>query len=95
MLKTSFLAGLCLVAACTTASAQYYGNNRNSGYGSYGSSGTGSNSQNHYVQPRFNNNGSITGGHYRTNPNSTTLDNYGTRGNYNPNTGTYGRRSPY
>ena len=95
MLKIVMTAGVMLVLGASNALAQYYGNNRNSGYGSFGGSGTGSNPQNHFVQPRFNNNGSYTGGHYRTNPNSTTLDNYGTRGNYNPNTGSYGRRNPY
>jgi hypothetical protein len=36
-----------------------------------------------YVQP-----------HYQTNPNSTQLDNYGTRPNYNPHNGTYGTQTP-
>jgi hypothetical protein len=30
--------------------------------------------------------------HYQTNPNSTMSDNYGTMGNFNPYTGSYGTR---
>lgn len=63
-------------------------------YRSYGGYGTGSNPNSHYVQPHFNSNGSYTSGHYQTNSNNTTLDNYGTRGNYNPYTGRTGTRSP-
>ena len=37
-----------------------------------------------YVQP-----------HYRSNPNSTTLDNWSTKGNTNPHTGKKGTKSPY
>lgn len=37
-----------------------------------------------YVQP-----------HYRTSPNSTTLDNYSTRGNTNPYTGERGYNDPF
>jgi len=37
-----------------------------------------------YVQP-----------YYRSNPNSTRFDNYSTRGNYNPYTGSRGYKSPY
>jgi hypothetical protein len=74
------LAPLALVIAnVATASAQYL-------------SGTGSNPNNHYVQPHFNSNGSMTPGHYQTNPNNTQLDNYGTRGNLNPYPGTVGTR---
>ncbi len=78
-----------LVMLPTMASAQYYGNQRSSGYG-YGS---GSNSQSHYVRPHVQSDGDYVGGHYRTNPNNTTRDNFGTRGNYNPYTGQTGRRN--
>ena len=33
--------------------------------------------------------------HYRTSPNNTLLDNYSTKGNYNPYTGEKGYKSPY
>ncbi len=33
--------------------------------------------------------------YYRTSPNSTTLDNYNTKGNYNPYTGKEGTIDPY
>lgn len=62
----------------------------------FGGYGTGSNSQSHSTSGYYNrNSGSYVQPHYQTNPNDTTLDNYGTRGNYNPYTGTTGRRSPY
>ena len=32
---------------------------------------------------------------YRTSPNKTKLDNYSTKGNYNPFTGKIGTKSPY
>jgi len=61
--------------------------------------GTGSNSSSHYVQPHYNNNGSFTGGHYRTNPDSTRSNNYGSYGNFNSHTGGvgdgYGRSKRY
>jgi hypothetical protein len=67
------LALALVVASVANASAQYF-------------SGTGSNPNSHYVQPHVNSNGTVTGGHYQTNPNNTQLDNYGTRGNLNPYT---------
>jgi hypothetical protein len=33
--------------------------------------------------------------HYRTSPNRTKLDNWSTKGNYNPYTGKIGTKSPY
>lgn len=70
-----------VVASVATASAQFLG-----------MSGTGSNPNSHYVQPHVTSNGSITSGHYQTNPNNTQLDNYGTRPNINPYTGVMGTR---
>jgi hypothetical protein len=80
-----------LLISSVAASAQsgLYGTTR-SPY----SYGTGSNPNSHYVQPHYNSNGSLTQGHYQTNPNSTTLDNYSTRGNVNPYTGATGTRRP-
>jgi hypothetical protein len=82
---------LFLAASATAATAQsgYSGGY----YGSTPSYGTGSNPNSHYVAPHVNRSGEYTGGHYRTNPNSTTSDNYSASGNYNPHTGTTsGRR---
>lgn len=45
-----------------------------------------------YVQGYTKSNGTYVQGHYRTTPNSTTLDNYSTQGNYNPYTGSYGTK---
>ena len=79
------------------AAAQLYGNSSGlygTGSNSSGLYGTGSNPNSHYVQPHSNSNGTYTPGHYQTNPNSTQLDNYSTRGNVNPYTGATGTRSP-
>jgi len=86
-MRALFVAAI-LAASTSMAFAQY-------GYGSrsYGFGG-GSNSSSTYVRPHFNSNGSFTGGHYRTTPNNTQMDNYGTRGNYNPYTGRIGTRTP-
>jgi len=59
-----------------------------------GSYGTGSNPSSHYTQPYVNSHDTYVSGHYQTSPNNTQLDNYGTRGNYNPYTGSYGTRTP-
>ncbi len=64
------------MTATTTAYAQY----GNRTYGSPGY-GTGSNPNSHYVRPHYQNDGNFVGGHYRTNPNNTTRDNYGASGN--------------
>jgi len=85
-----------LLGSAGAGLAQY---NPNGSYGStYGNSGlygTGSNPNSHNVSPYVNSHGTYVGGHYQTNPNSTQLDNYGTRGNHNPYTGTYGTRIPH
>jgi hypothetical protein len=57
--------------------------------------GVGSNPNDHYVSGYTNNRGTYVEPHYQTNPNGTRLDNYETRGNYNPHNGTYGTRNPY
>ncbi len=59
-----------------------------------GGSGTGSNSSSHGVNGYTKKDGTHVAPHQQTNPNSTTRDNYGTRGNYNPYTGKTGTRSP-
>jgi hypothetical protein len=82
------LACALVIASVTMASPQYLGN---TGSGLYG---TGSNPNSHSVSPYVNSHGTYVQGHQQTNPNNTQLDNYGTRGNYNPNTGTFGTRTP-
>jgi|GEM_PF-975828 len=47
------------------------------------------------VKGYFRKNGTYVAPHYRSSPNSTTLDNYSTRGNYNPYTGKSGTVNPY
>lgn len=56
--------------------------------------GYGANPSDHYVDGYTTSRGTYVEPHYQTNPNSSTYDNYGTSGNYNPHTGAYGARSP-
>ena len=54
--------------------------------------GTGSNSQSLQVDGHFRRNGTFVEPHYRTLPNATANDNYGTSGNVNPYTGNTGTK---
>ncbi|MEH2501490.1 hypothetical protein V1290_000301 [Bradyrhizobium sp. AZCC 1578] len=56
--------------------------------------GTGSNSRSHSVQGHITSSGTYVPPHTATNPNSTQMDNYSTRGNVNPYTGAAGTRTP-
>lgn len=61
-------------------------------YNNYaGSSGYSTNSTSDvYVAPYIRSDGTVVQGHYRSRPNSTTLDNYSHKGNINPYTGKRG-----
>ena len=48
-----------------------------------------------YVKGYVKSNGTYVAPHYRSSPNSTTYDNYSTRGNTNPYTGERGSKSAY
>lgn len=48
----------------------------------------------HYVEPHTTKKGRKVRGHYQTNPDGTTRDNYSTKGNVNPHTGKRGTRKP-
>ena len=48
-----------------------------------------------YVGGYTKDNGTYVQPHYRSTPNSTTLDNYSTKGNTNPYTGKKGTKSAY
>jgi hypothetical protein len=54
---------------------------------------TGSNPNSHPVQGYTAPSGAYVQPHQQTNPNSTQTDNYGTRGNVNPDTGAVGTRN--
>lgn len=64
-------------------------------YGSSGGYGTGSNPNSHTGGGYYNRGGSYVEPYRATNPNGTTLDNYGTRGNTNPYNGRSGTRDPW
>ena len=78
-MKKLILAG-ALALAATAAQAQL--------------TGTGSNPNSHPVQGHTTTGGTYVAPHQQTNPNSTQTDNYGTRGNVNPSTGTGGTKTP-
>ena len=59
--------------------------------GAYG--GTGSSVSSTYVQPHVTQSGSYVQGYHRTMPDSSTQNNYGASGNFNPYTGAIGTRS--
>jgi hypothetical protein len=65
------------------------------GGGGHGGYGSGSSSHSHSVSGYTNSHGTYVAPHHATNPNSTKLDNYSTRGNVNPYTGAVGTKSPY
>lgn len=48
-----------------------------------------------YVRGYTRRDGTYVNGYYRSSPNHTRLDNYSTRGNYNPYTGRPGTINPY
>lgn len=48
-----------------------------------------------YVKGYTRKDGTYVNGYYRSTPNHTKLDNYSTRGNYNPYTGKVGTINPY
>ena len=48
-----------------------------------------------YVRPYVTKNGTYVQGHHRSSPNSTTFDNYSTKGNFNPYTGQAGTVDPF
>ena len=84
-----------------------FANTRTSSFGTFTPSGAFSSS---YVAPKYNtpsnnntvqvggyynNNGTYVSSYVRTSPNNTLLDNYSTKGNYNPYTGKQGTVDPY
>jgi hypothetical protein len=77
------LIAAALTLAATAAQAQ--------GYGLYGS---GSNSSSHSSSGYTTSRGTYVQPYVATNPNSTQMDNYSTRGNVNPYTGAVGTRTP-
>lgn len=48
-----------------------------------------------YVNPYTRKDGTYVEGHYRTAPNGSRTDNWGTQPNINPHTGEWGRNDPY
>ncbi len=48
-----------------------------------------------YVRGYTRSDGTYVNGYYRSSPNYTRLDNYSTKGNYNPYTGKAGTVNPY
>src|SRR5262245_17159150 len=91
MKTLAFAVAVCALAN-GTANAQVYGAPVGPPSTPFGTPGMGSNPNSHYVSPYTTHQGTYVGGHYQTNPNNTTRDNFGTSGNYNPYTGSFGTR---
>ena len=77
------LIAAALTLAATGAQAQYKG-----------LYGTGSNPSSHSSSGYTTSRGTYVQPYVATNPNSTQMDNYSTRGNVNPYTGAVGTRNP-
>lgn len=94
MLRFVAVAALCMGALISSQSdalargGSYGGHSSSRGY----LSGTGSNSSSHSSSGYRNHSGTYVAPYHATNPNSTRMDNYEARGNYNPYKGTYGNR---
>jgi hypothetical protein len=97
--RFAFIAVAALTVAATGACAQsqrhYYSYEAPKSTYTAPSYGYGSNSSSHYVAPSLRLDGTYVQGHRRSDPNDTKLDNYSTKGNYNPYTGKYGTKNPY
>ena len=48
-----------------------------------------------YVKPHIRKDGTYVEGHYRSAPDNSRINNYGSQGNYNPYTGEKGTVNPY
>lgn len=79
-----------ILTAVVAAGYVGYAEARGGGGGRGFSYGTGSSGRSHYVAPHTTRSGNHVGGHYRTNPDSTRSNNYGSYGNYNYHNGGYG-----
>lgn len=82
------------IASIVSVNAQSFNsygtsNRRSNSYCSYGSTNTSVRYQRGYTRS----NGTYVKGHYKTNTNSTNHDNFSTRGNSNPYTGSTGSRA--
>ena len=85
-MRNVFLALALIVGSLQTVAAR----SNNNSYGSW-DTGTGSNAKSERVSGYTKENGTYVEPYYRTSPNNTVNDNYGTRGNENPYTGKVGR----
>jgi hypothetical protein len=88
-MKLWVLTAAALAASVTVSNAQSRG-----GYGNPPTYGTGSSPSSNSVDGYTTNRGTYVQPHQQTSPNGTQYDNYGTRGNVNPYTGSTGTRSP-
>jgi hypothetical protein len=100
-IRLALIAASVIALGCTTAEAR--GGGHGGGSHSYGSrsyshsyrsysSSSRSHSGDHYVHGYTRRDGAYVHGYHATNPNHTRNDNYSTRGNVNPYTGTAGTK---
>lgn len=92
-MKKIIFTAIFAITSFVSVNAQSYNsygnsNRRSSSYGSYGSTNSSMRYQSGYTRS----NGTYVSGHFKTNSNSTNHDNFSTRGNSNPYTGSTGSR---
>ncbi len=79
----SYLIAVLLVCLLAADLAEARGGRSSGGQGGIG-----------YIRPSISRNGTYRSGYYHTNPDSSKLNNWSTRGNVNPYTGKKGYRDP-
>lgn len=94
IILTLALALVSIISANAQIYSGYSGNSIYSGYSRSSSSySTGTNSSVRYQSGYTRSDGTYVQGHYKTNSNSSNHDNFSTRGNSNPYTGSTGTRA--
>lgn len=91
-MKKIILSAIIALTSIVSANAQSY-NTFGSTFGNSRSSYGTTNSSVRYQQGYTRSNGTYVSGHYKTNSNYTNHDNFSTRGNSNPYTGSIGSRA--
>ena len=87
------IAAAFVVVSVLNANAQSFGCSSRSSLTSTYSNPSGTNSSVRYQRGYTRSNGTYVSGHMKTNTNSTNHDNFSTRSNYNPYTGSTGSRA--
>ncbi len=92
-MKKMILAAALVVVSAMSVNAQSFGSYNSSSRRSSSTSTYGTNSSVRYQRGYTRSNGTYVSGHMKTNTNTTNHDNFSTRSNYNPYTGSTGSRA--